>query len=218
MKRFRRRLLAVLVPLTILAVLVAAGVLWVDQQSARARLAEAALEPALARASAAEARAVRAEASLTAIEVGRVAAAAATSTAVALSNEPQRALERALGKLFGAFQDPAGPAYDQLSASFGPDALPTLRNEADFLRGQGRHLGGISTFNIEASPVTRLAEDRASVQTTERWVYDERDEKDVRTRCFVEESDQTYELQRTGTDWIVDKVQLGNSRRSDCPG
>ena len=60
MVRFRRRLLGLLVPLTIVAVIGAAGVLWLDQQSARARLAEAQLQPALARGDAAEARAVRA--------------------------------------------------------------------------------------------------------------------------------------------------------------
>jgi CHASE3 domain sensor protein len=61
MVRFRRRLIGLLVPLTILAVLGAAAVLWLDQQSARARLAEAQLQPALAKADAAEARAARAE-------------------------------------------------------------------------------------------------------------------------------------------------------------
>src|SRR5437764_5288612 len=115
MLRFRRRLLALLVPIAVLAVLAASAVLWLDQQSARARLAEAQLQPALARADAAEARAVRAEASLTAIAQERVAQAAATATAVAQANEPQKALERTLGRLFGVFQDPTGTGYDQLS-------------------------------------------------------------------------------------------------------
>ena len=48
MVRFRRRLLALLVPLAILGVLVAAAVQWLDQQGARASLAEAQLRPALA--------------------------------------------------------------------------------------------------------------------------------------------------------------------------
>src|SRR5207244_11787187 len=108
MVRFRRLLLAILVRLTIIAVLVAAAVLWLDQQSARARLAAAGLQPALARAQAAEARAVRAEASLTAIAQQRAVEAAATATAVSQANEPQRALERILGRLFGVFQDPVG--------------------------------------------------------------------------------------------------------------
>src|SRR5207302_586945 len=106
--------LALLVPLAIVAVLVAAGMLGLDQQSARVRLAEAELSPALARADAAEARAARAEASLTAIAQQQVATARATATAVATASEPQRALERALGRLFGAFQDPTGTAFDQL--------------------------------------------------------------------------------------------------------
>src|SRR5438270_9776246 len=115
MVRFRRRLLALMVPLAVLSVLAAAAVLWLDQQSARARLAEAELAPALARADAAEARAVKAEASLTAIAQQRVVEAAATATIVARVNEPQRALERSLGRLFGVFQEPTGPAYNQLS-------------------------------------------------------------------------------------------------------
>jgi hypothetical protein len=70
MRRFRWRLLTVLLPLTILAVLIAAGTRWLDQQGASARRA--------------------------------------------------------------------------------------------------RHLGGASTFNIEASPVNRVADDRAEVHTIER--------------------------------------------------
>jgi hypothetical protein len=80
MRRFRRRLLSVLVALTIVAVLGAAALLFVDQQTARTRLAEAQHEPALARAQAAEQRAVRAEASLTAIAEQRVAARSRTAT------------------------------------------------------------------------------------------------------------------------------------------
>src|SRR5438046_2233517 len=137
MRSFRRRLLAVLVPLTIVAALGAAAVLWLDQQSARARLAEAQLEPALARAEAAETRAVRAEASLTAIAVQRVAEANATATVVARGNEPQRALERALGRLFAAFEEPTGSGYEQLTDVFSPAALQTLRAEADYLRSTG---------------------------------------------------------------------------------
>ena len=217
MVRFRRRLLGLLVPLAIVAVIGASAVLWLDQQSARARLAEAQLQPALARAEAAEARAVRAEAALTAIAEQRVADAAATATAVATVNEPQRALERDLGRLFAAFQDPTGAGYEQLSDYFAPDALRIVRAEADYLRASGRHLGGASTFSVDASPTQQVAPDRAQVHTIERWLYDERDDSDVRQRCFVEESDQTYTLRLTGQVWIVDEFQLGGTRRSDCP-
>jgi hypothetical protein len=217
MVRFRRRLLGLLVPVTILAVLAAAGVLWVDQQNARARLAEAQLEPVLARAEAAEARAVSAEASLTAIAVQRVAEAAGTATAVARVNEPQRALERALGRLFAAFQEPTGRGYEQLSEAFSASALQVLRAEGDHLRATGRRLGGASTFSVESSPVEQLAPDRAQVRTTERWLYDERDESDRRQRCLIEESDQTYLLRMVGQSWMVDEVQLGRSGRTDCP-
>ena len=217
MRRFRRRLLSVLVPLTIVAVLGAAALLFVDQQTARTRLAEAQLEPALARAQAAEQRAVRAEASLTAIAEQRVADAASTATAVARVNEPQRALERSLGRLFAAFQDPTGAAFDQLPQAFSNQALQTLRPEADFLRANGWHLGGASTFNVDMSPINRLDQDNVEVHTTERWLYDERDDSDNRQRCFIEDSDQNYTLKRRDQDWVVEQVQLGGTRRTDCP-
>jgi hypothetical protein len=217
MRAFRRRLIALLVPLAILAVLAAAAVLWMDQQSARARLAESELQPALARAGAAEARAARAEASLTAIAQNHLVEVSATATAVAQANEPQRALERILGRLFGVFQDPTGAGYDQLSDVFSPDALQTERPEADYLRGTGRHLGGASTFDVDASPPQQIAPDRTQIHTNERWLYDERDDADQRQRCFVEDSDQTYVLVLNGQIWTVDAVQLGDTHRADCP-
>jgi hypothetical protein len=220
MARFRGRLLAVLIPLTIVAVLVAAAILWLDQQSARARLAEAQLEPALARAEAADARATRAEASLTAIAVQRVTDASATATTVARASEPQRQLERTLGRVFAVFQEPTGSGYDQLSDVFSPAALQTVRPEADYLRGRGLHLGGASTWSLTTSPPEQLAADRTQIHTVERWLYDERDATDQRQRCFIEDSDQTYVLRLndpTTTSWVVDEIQLGGTRRSDCP-
>jgi hypothetical protein len=215
--RFRRRLLALLIPLATIAVLAAVAVTWLDQQSARARLAEAELQPALARADAAEARAARAEAALTAIALQRIAEAAATATAVAQANEPQRALENILGRLAGVFQDPSGVGYDKLSEIFSPDALQFVRPEADYLRARGLHLGGASTFHLEASAPQRSAPDLAQVHTVEQWVYDERDASDRRQRCFVEDSDQTYVLKQAGQNWLVDQIQLGATHRSDCP-
>ena len=217
MRGFRRRLIALLVPLAIVGVLAAAAVLWVDQQSARARLAESELQPALARADAAEARAARAEASLTAIAQNRLVEAGATATAVSQANEPQGALERILGRLFGVFQDPTGSGYDQLSDVFAPDALQTVRPEADYLRGTGRHLGGASTFNVDASAPQQVAPDRVQVHTSERWLYDERDDADQRQRCFIEDSDQTYVLVFSGQLWTIDEIQLGGTHRSECP-
>jgi hypothetical protein len=217
MVRFRRRLLALLIPLTVIAVVAAAATLWLDQQSARARLAEAQLEPALARAGAAEARAARAEASLTAIAQQRVAEAAATATVVARADEPRSALKRNLQRLFGAFQDPTGPGYKQLSDGFSESALVMLRAEAEYLRSTGRHLGGESTFTIDASAPDQIAPDQAQVRTVERWLYDERDDADRRFRCFVEDSDQSYVLRLTNRVWIVEEVRLGQTRRSDCP-
>jgi hypothetical protein len=210
-------LLALLLPLAVVAALVAAAMLWLDQQSARARLAEAQLEPALARAEAAESRAARAEASLTAIALQRTAEAGATATAVARVNEPQRALQRNLGRLFAVFQDPIGPGYEQLADVFSPAALQTLRPEADYLRSTGRHLGGASTFTLEASPISLVAADHAELHTIEHWLYDERDSADLRQRCFIEDSDQNYVLRLARQAWIVDEVHLGGTHRSECP-
>lgn len=217
MKGFRRGLIALLFPLALLAVLVAATIMWLDQQSARARLAEAELQPALARAAAEEDRAVRAEASLTAIAQDQAVAVAATATVVAAANEPQRALERILGRLFNVFQDPTGAGYDKLSDVFSDSALETVRPEADYLRANGLHLGGASTFNIDASAPDQLDPDRAQVQTTETWTYDERNDADQRQRCFIENSDQTYILALNGQTWTIDQVQLGSTHRTDCP-
>jgi hypothetical protein len=146
----------------------------------------------------------------------RVAEAAATATVVARPNEPLRALERNLGRLFAAFQNPVGPAYDDLGKSFSQAALVPLRAEADYLRQTGRHLAGESTFNVDASPPTPLGPDRSSIRTHERWVYDERDDADVRRRCFVEDSDQTYTLVRGSEDWLVEEVQFAGSSRVNC--
>jgi hypothetical protein len=217
MRQFRRRVLAVLLPLAFVAAVIASAMLWVDQQRASARVAEAELAPALARAEAAEARAVRAEASLTAIGVQRAAEVAATATTVARANEPQRTLERALGRLFTAFQQPTGPDYDRLADLFSESAVRELRREGDFLRGMGRHLGGDSTFIITPSPLEQLAPDRVRIHTLERWLYDERDEADNRARCFVEDSEQNYVLRLSGQTWLVDEYELGSSRRMECP-
>jgi hypothetical protein len=217
MRGLRRGLLALFVPLAILALAAAAARMFVDQQSARTRLAESELQTAAPRAEAAEARALRAEASLTAIAVSRQTDAAATATVAAQTNAPQRNLERILGRLFQVFEDPTGAGYDQLSDVFSGEALKTVRPEADYLRGNGLHLGGASTFNVDASAPQQLSPDHAQVHTTERWLYDERDDADERQRCFVEETDQTYELVLRAQQWTVDTIQLGRTSRSDCP-
>jgi hypothetical protein len=160
---------------------------------------------------------VRAEASLTAIASQRIVEAAATATSVAHVNEPQRALEAILGRLAGVFQDPSGTGYDRMADWFSPEALQLVRPEADYLRGRGLHLGGASTFHVEASAPQQIAADRAQVHTLEQWLYDERDDADQRQRCFVEDSDQTYVLKLDGQNWVVEEIQLGGTHRSNCP-
>src|SRR5438045_2195901 len=90
-----RRLVPWLVVLLVLAL--AGGLtIWARQQDTARRAAEA-------RADAAEARVVQAEASLTAIS--RVIAAA-TATAQAEANQPETALRRALDLVFEAYKEP----------------------------------------------------------------------------------------------------------------
>ena len=114
------------------------------------------------------------------------------------------------------------PAFDRVARRFlaeeeSPDALQFVRPEADYLRSRGFHLGGASTFHVDASAPQRSAPDQAQVHTVEQWLYDERDQSDMRQRCFVEDSDQTYVLKQAGQTWVVDQIQLGGSHRSDCP-
>jgi hypothetical protein len=142
---------------------------------------------------------------------------AATATVVARADEPRTALSRNLQRLFGVFQDPIGPNFQRLSEVFSEGALQTLRAEADHLRSTGRHLGGASTFTIDASAPDQTAPDRAQVHTVERWLYDERDDADRRHRCIIEDSDQNYVLSLSNQVWIVEEVQLGQTRRADCP-
>jgi hypothetical protein len=65
--------------------------------------------------------------------------------------------------------------------------------------------------------VSRSAADRAQLHTIELWLYDERDGADRRVRCFIEDSDQDYVLRLNGQVWVVDEIQLGGTRRVDCP-
>jgi hypothetical protein len=222
MRQVRRQVLVGLVLIALLVLLACAAAAFVTQQTTRARLAEATLQPALERAQTveeraqqAQARAAQAEASLTAIADGHATQAAATATAVARPYDPERALERDLARLFAVYGDPLGQRYDQLAEVFAPDVLPTVRNEADYLRVNDLHLGGASTFAI--TPPVQLDQDQVQTRTTERWVYDERDENDRRVRCFIEVSDQTYTMQRAPRDWMVAELEVATTQRGTCP-
>jgi uncharacterized protein HemX len=164
--RFRRRVLLVLVPLVVLAALAVGTVYWGQQQRALVVLAEQRRTDAEAAAATAQSQAAQAQASLTAIANQQAASAAATATVVARAAEPRQALETALGRLFAAYQDPVGAAYDQLSQYFGPDALNVVRGEADYLRANGLHLGGSSTFSVNSDAPNPTGADAVTIHTT----------------------------------------------------
>ena len=218
--RVRRRLLLLLVPLAVLAVLAVGTLYWGQQQHALVVLANQQRDDAVASAATAQSQAVQAEASLTAVLGQQAAAAGATATVVAQAAAPRQALESALGQLFIAYQQPVGTAYDQLSQSFGPDALSVVRQEADYLRSAGNHLGGTSTFTVNSDAPVSTGPDTVTIHTTETWVYDELDDANQRQRCFSETTSQTYSLRRTTTGsppWLVTNVQLeGGASRKNC--
>jgi hypothetical protein len=202
-----RRLLPWLVSLALLGV--ASGLaIWARQQDAARRVAES-------RADAAEARAVIAEASLT--SVARTAAAA-TATAVAVANEPEMALRRALDLVFEAYKDPSEGKLRALSDAFSPEALSFERTEAEHLISGGMRLAsGTPPYQLNVLSTGPGPSGGSQVTTHEIWTYDEVDSSNRRTRCVREESDQTYALRRVGAGWIVEKVTLsGTTHRSDC--
>src|SRR5438128_10250995 len=202
-----QRLLPWLVSLALLGV--ASGVaIWARQQDAARRVAES-------RADAAEARAVDAETSLTAVVR---TAAAATATAVAVSNEPEMALRRALDLVFEAYKDPSEGKLRALSDAFSPEALSFERTEAEPPISGGMRLANATpTYKLDVLSTSPGSSGQSQVTTHEIWTYDEVDSSNRRTRCVREERDQTYALRRVGAGWIVENVTLsGTTHRTDC--
>jgi hypothetical protein len=173
---------------------------------------ENALQGAEARAGRAEARAATAEAIVTA----QARSAAATATAVAYANSPQAAVQRSLEVVLAAEREPNDQRLRALNDALGQAALLVVRPEVEHLLSGGLHLGGQSGFELGVFETAFPSGDRALVRTHERWVYDERNSDEHRTRCLVETSDQTYSLQQAGSDWQVTDIELSGSTRTDC--
>jgi hypothetical protein len=180
-----------------------------------ARQQDAARRVAENRADAAEARAVAAETSLTAVARS---AAAATATAVAISNEPEMALRRALDLVFEAYKDPSEGKLRALSDAFGPEALSFERTEAEHLISGGMRLAsGTPPYRMDVLSSSPGPSGSSQLTTHEVWTYDEVDASNRRSRCVREESEQTYALRHVGAGWIVENVTLsGTTHRSDC--
>jgi hypothetical protein len=184
-----------------------AGVIWVRQQDAARRAAEA-------RAETAEAELNEARASLTAISL----ASAATATAVAeASQQPEIALRRALDLVLEAYRDPTEGRLKALSSALGPNALGVERPEAEHLISGGTHLSPASSYDVQILSTSPKGPGQTEIHTREMWTYDEVDAQNRRSRCVREDSEQTYTLRRVTSGWLVDDIQLnGPTRRTDC--
>jgi hypothetical protein len=200
-----RRLVPWLAALIILAAL--AGLVFWGRTQETARLA------AEGRAQQAEERLVEAQASLTALAR---AGAAATATALAQANLPDAALKRALDLVYEAYKDPTDAKLRALTTAFSPDALSVERREAEHLLSSGTHLAGATPFEMTILSSSTATADQAQVRTHEVWTYDEVDAQNRKTRCLKEESDQTYTLRRVPGGWLVEDIELGTTRRTDC--
>lgn len=206
-KPFAQRLAPWLAALLVF-LLMGAGAMWSRQQEVGRRVAEQERDVLRLELAAAQA-------SLTAVVVSQ---AAATAAALARTNEPGPALERALALVYATYEDPSDARLRALADAFSPGALSIMRPEADHLRQNNLKLGGTSGFQVEVLGSAPRGQDRAEVRTRERWQYDERDASGRRARCLVEESEISYVLRRVGaTGWLVDTIQVGSSRRTDCP-
>jgi hypothetical protein len=192
--------------IALVAVLLLAGVVvWANQR-------EAALRASEARSSQAEARAAAAE---TLLNV-QSQAQAATATALAHASSPAAAVDRGLSVLLAAERDPTEGRLRALGDTFGPAALAVVRPEVEHLLSGGLHLSTSSAYELTILATIMPAADQAEVRSRERWTYDERRADDQRARCLVETSDQTYSLQRVGSDWQIADIRLATSNRMDC--
>ncbi len=186
--------------------LLIAMTVWTNQR-------ELAFQASEARASQAELRAATAEA----IVAAQAVMQSATATAVAYVSSPEAALDRSLRLVLQAEREPTDENLRALNQELGPSALGFVRPEVEHLLSGALRLGGDSGFEREVLATATPAPDQATVQTRERWTYDERDASDRRVRCLIESSEQTYTLQRVGRDWQVEDIQLITSSRRDCP-
>jgi hypothetical protein len=186
--------------------LLVAVVIWANQRDSTLQAVEV-------RASEAESRAATAEAIVTA----QAEARAATATALAYANSPEASVDRSLGLVLATEREPTDQHLRSLSDAFGPAALAVMRPEVEHLLSGGLHLGGDSGYDLTVVTADLPSADQAQVRTRERWTYDERNGDDQRTRCIVENSEQTYMLQKVGPDWQVQDIELGTLNRTSCP-
>jgi hypothetical protein len=199
------QVLPVWIALIALGLLVAV-VIWANQR-------ESALQATEVRASEAESRAATAEAIVTA----QVQARAATATALAYASSPEASVDRSLALVLATEREPTDQHLQSLTDAFGPAAMAVMRPEVEHLLSGGLHLGGQSGYDLTLVAADLPTPDQAQVHTRERWTYDERNKDDQRARCIVENSEQTYLLQKVGPDWQVEDIQLGPLNRAPCP-
>lgn len=199
-----QRLFPWLATLLIIGILVV-GTLW-------ARREQDALSGAEARAATLQDQLTQAQASITAIAQAQ---ADATATAESETNNPSLALQHALQLVFAAYQDPSDAHIQALSDAFSPAGLGFENTEAQHLQTAQTHLGGQSAYTVNVLDSSATG-DTATVSTQEHWEYDEVDASNTRVRCLVEDSQQTYGMDRVQSGWLVDTVTLENLLRTDC--
>jgi hypothetical protein len=187
--------------------LLAAMVFWTSQRQAVWQAGEV-------RVSEAEARVATLETALSSLtQMQR-----ATATALAYAGSPTAAVERSLGLVLAAEREPTDQRLRTLNDTFAPAALVVVRPEVEHLLSGGLHLGDQSTYVLDVVATAYPSPDQAQVRTRERWTYDERTQNNVRARCLVETSDQTYTLQRAGPEWRVVDIEVTAASRTDCQG
>lgn len=218
---------AALFAAVVVLIALGAATLWVRDLQLRVQTSDLQVVALSTRGAASEARALVAEASLTGIarssqatataQLAATSTAQAEATAAAQSADPAASLQKALGLVFAAYQQPTDDRVQAMEQAFDPAAVPVFRPELDHLQEGGLHLGPNASFNVDVQGVTRPDPDHANVRTHEKWAYDEVDGADRSVRCITEESDQTYSLTRGGGGgWVVSAVQLASVQRGQC--
>src|SRR5262245_11330988 len=117
------------------------------------------------RVSQAEARVATAEAALDAMTRRQTA----TATAVAYATGPEAAVDRSLGIVLAAGQEPTDQRLRALNDVFAPPALTVMRPEVEHLLSGGLHLGGQSNYEVTVLATAYPSTDQAQVRARERW-------------------------------------------------
>jgi len=146
-------------------------------------------------------------------------AALATATAApqARLTEARAALEQILAATLEAYRDPSPERVSAATRFYASQPLGEIMPEIDRLRSMGLHLGGRSGYTLEVRSAETMGEDRAVIQTNERWTYDELNAQDATVRCVQETYVVSYVLQVQNGAWHVQELRLEQpTQRQAC--